>query len=60
MFKFEKYLVWQIVFTLTGLVLRFSRGKKQNIGPYGPELIWHFGAKNTQLSLSGKRHMKCK
>ena len=29
----------------------------ETIGPYGPQLIWHFGtllAKNTELSLSGQ------
>ena len=33
---------------------------RKKIGPGGPELIWHFGtllAKNTQLSLSDKRHI---
>ena len=31
------------------------------IGPYGPELVWHFGtslAKNTHLVLVASKHMK--
>ena len=40
--------------------------QQRKIGPYRPELIWHFGtylAKNTQLSLSVahmSKHMKFK